>query len=234
MRVIVPCAGQATRWVDESVSKHLVKICGEPVLHRTVRLLGELAPAAEVVVVVENAHDPAYKIDGARRTAARLGTARGDIDKIASSRHQWAADDWTLILFGDVWWSLPALAALLTSPPDDGEWQAYLRFGPSGVGGEIFGFAFAPHHHAAVDEAISTLDQDADLLATAGHDGYPVRGGWALYRLLAGGDPQVHADLGHRTLVDDWTEDMDTRSDWERWCYRWAKASSSERAAQVG
>ena len=40
MRIVILCAGDATRWGGYlGLPKHLVPIHGEPLLHRTVRLL---------------------------------------------------------------------------------------------------------------------------------------------------------------------------------------------------
>lgn len=231
MRVLIPCAGRATRWGD-GTNKHLVKICREPVLHRTVRLINELAPDADVFLVVENSHDPAYRIPGSARRQARLGTATGDIDKVASSLHLWSPDDWTLVLFGDVWWSRPAIAAVVDR---DGRqrWSTFGRFGPNGEGGEIFGFAFTPSDQPSVSKAVDHISALADDLETAGHNGRPLRGGWALYRHLCGAELTDHRNLGHFTTINDWTEDLDSRRDWDQWCLRYAKSPPAQRDEQV-
>lgn len=231
MRILIPCAGQATRWGD-GTNKHLVKLCGERVLHRTVRLIGEIASDAEVLLVVENHLDNDYRIDGSSRRKARLGSAVGDVDKIASSRHLWGDDDWTLVLFGDVWWSRPALELVLNGARQ--RWAAFGRFGPNGEGGEIFGFAFTRSDLPSVDQAVSVISERSGDLATAGHNGRPVRGGWALYRMLCGAEPDDHRNLGHFVTVNDWTEDLDSRRDWDSWCLRYAKSPAAKRVEQVG
>ena len=46
------------------VPKHLALVDGEPVLGRTVRLLGEVAPGSEVIIT---SHDERYEFEGAVR-----------------------------------------------------------------------------------------------------------------------------------------------------------------------
>lgn len=242
MRVILPCAGLQTRWRDSSTPKHLVKLCGEPVLHRTVRLVNEVAPQAEVLVVVENARDQRYRIPGSRRATAKLNPTLGDVDKLASSRHLWENDGWTIVLFGDVWWSLPAIRAVFRFPglpgvgPLRDDWTAFARFGPNGSGGEIFGFVIPDAAYDRFDEAIAAVAKVADAKREDGVGLYRggVRGGWGVYRYLTGGDPLVHEDRSHYVPIDDWTNDLDSRRDWDEWCWRWAHATDDERARQVG
>lgn len=221
MRLIIPCAGDGGRWLDPTkndLPKHLVPLCGEPVLERTVRLASQYLPDADVRIVVEDSHDHRYAMKGARRVKAKLNPSNGDVDKLLSSRHLWD-DERTIVLFGDVWWSEPAFKRVAAAETVDG-WTVFLRFGPNGDGGEIFGFVFDAEAYDAVDEAMAQVTDAKG------------RGGWSVYRVLAGGDPNVHADLGHAEIIDDWTEDMDEPRDWHHWCYRYAKASPQKRAGQ--
>src|SRR5690606_41440083 len=57
-------------------------------------------------------------------------------------------------------------------------------------------------------------------------------GGWEQYRAMAGlPDDQLlhHADHGHATVIDDWTEDLDYPADWDGWCWRWAHTDPAHR-----
>lgn len=221
MRVIIRCAGGASRWGDfQGVPKHLVKICGEPVLHRTVRLINEITPDADVKVVVPDLKDRRYLIDGSSRTVDKPNPDFGDVDKIASSFHLWDPKDRTVVLFGDVWWTRQALESVLTGPVDD--WWAWMRI--VGDGGEIFAFAFQPSSRPVVEAACRTV---ADAHQQGRMDGIP--GGWALYRTLTGNAIDDHADHGHATRVDDWTDDFDTPDDWHNWCWRYGTTSPAVR-----
>lgn len=253
MRVILLCAGAGERWNDyRGVPKHLVKLCGEPVLTRTIRLLAELAPGAEVVVVVENLRDRRYlaavKAAGnpnARRTEHKpRPDLWGDLDKIVEGLELMARSGASVVLMGDVWWSRPALADVIATAEhyeNDVPWtnavRTFMRVGPDGLGGELFGFVLpASSHDFAHDRLVAALDAyAAGDLEHAGY-GAPLRGGWAFYRAVHGAPWDAAGPLGEvgaTTIVDDWTDDMDSPEDWDRWCYRWAKASPAERAAQV-
>lgn len=220
MRVLIPCAGEAQRWNGEA--KHLIELDAGPLLHRTVRQVNEAAPDADVIVVVKD-DDPRYRVEGARTELANLNPDLGDVDKFASSRHLWDTDDWTYVLFGDVWWSEPAMRLVFPPPPDT--WTAYARF-VGRTGGEIFGFAFHPSSYTHVDNAITCIVDHPR--------GKNVRGGWALYRYLAGGNVLHHANLGHYVDIDvhDWTDDMDYPSERDTWLKRWTKATAAEREYQ--
>lgn len=230
MRVIIRCAGQATRWKNHlDVPKHLVELCGEPVLERTVRLISEIRPAADIKVVVKDLSDRRYLIPPSSRTIDKPNPTNGDLDKIASTAHLWDSTDRTVLLWGDTWWSRKALTDVLTNEHPD--WHVWLRFGPNNRGGELFAFTWPAAAndkvHAALDRALQA--HHAGLLAHAGYNKRPVRGGWAMYRSLTGANWDDHRPRGHHTTVDDWTEDMDTPDDWHRWCARYARASRRRR-----
>lgn len=229
MRVIIRCAGGADRWSNyQGVPKHLVKLCGERLLERAVRLTNTFAPGADVKVVVRDMSDRRYLVPGATRTRDKPNPDNGDVDKIASCRHLWDRKDRTVILFGDVWWSEKALRSVLTDPIDG--WAAWGRITADG-GGELFAFAFNPDHHRAVADACEQVAEAhrSGRLEGRGHGGAPVPGGWALYRVLCGRQVDEGGDHGHLVHVTDWTDDMDTPDDWDRWCYRWATTDPAER-----
>ena len=119
MRVIIRCAGGNRRWGNHlGVPKHLAPINGETLLGRAVRLTNELAPDADVRVVVRDLSDRRYLIPGSRRSTYKPTPDNGDVDKIASSEHLWDPKGRTVVMFGDVWWDRPDLASILTDPVD--------------------------------------------------------------------------------------------------------------------
>lgn len=218
LRVLIPCAGEGERWGNHlGVPKHLAPLAGEPILHRTVRLVNELAPGAEVLVVVDGHRHQGYRVTGSVRRRARLGTMEGDVDKIASSLHLWDDRRRMVLLFGDVWWTRDGLASALAHR---GRWRAFGYFEPDNTGGELFGFSFPPGSLATVRRALDAVG--AAHLADQ-------RGGWMLYRQLCGVDLTAQGNHGHWIVVDDWTEDMDFPSDWDAWSRRWEEASPEAR-----
>lgn len=233
MRVIIRCAGDATRWNNyRGFPKHLIPLAGEPILHRTVRLIDEIAPGAEIKVVVKDLSDKRYLVPPSSRTVDKPTPENGDLDKIASTRHLWASDR-TVLLWGDTWWTRDALTDVLAADLDT--WHSWLRVGPGGNGGELFAFAWPGTANADVSDALDSAlaAHHAGDLAHAGHLGYAVRGGWALLRSLCGLPWAKHGPYRNTTRVDDWTEDMDTSCDWDRWCLRWAETDEAKREEMI-
>ncbi|HEX6990367.1 MAG TPA: hypothetical protein VF151_00715, partial [Gemmatimonadales bacterium] len=57
-------------------------------------------------------------------------------------------------------------------------------------------------------------------------------GGWEQYRAMAGApDDQLtnHRNLGHATVINDWTDNIDYPADWDTWCWQWAHADPATR-----
>lgn len=234
MRILILCAGDQTRWGNfQGVPKHLVELIGEPILHRTVRLLSELAPDADVRVVVKNPKDNTYKVPGSKRAGAKLDPGNGDADKFLSSAHLWDTKGRTVLLYGDAFFTREALEKILTADTQGGWWFAG-RFDGSRTtgakGGECFAFILDPDGHEVFRAA---LDRVVTLRKTGV---IPRNGGWETYRALMGvedekilehfgdGSPK-NPNLGHCTVVDDWTEDFDSPTDWHEWCWHYAHAA---------
>lgn len=224
MKVLILAAGEGARWGDHlGVPKHLVPLAGERLLDRTVRLVGEIAPDAQVNVVVDDSKDERYRVPGSRRVKARLDPERHEADKIASSRHMWSKSARTVILYGDVWFSTDAMRQILTW---DGEGhRTFCRFDGSTItgapGGEIFAQVITPDELERASGALEWIiraRQAGEIWRNAG---------WEWYRALCGvPDTSLldHRDHGHSTIIDDFTEDMDTPDDWHNWCWAWAEA----------
>lgn len=234
--VLILAAGEGTRWGNyRGVPKHLVPLCGERLLDRTVRLVREYAPDAAIQIVAADHRDRRYRADGASTVKARLNPDNGDADKFASSLHKWGPGR-NVLLYGDVFFTDDAMAAILDPTPHPLGGRFFGRFDGSKItgapGGECFAFVVEPDGRDAFVDAL-------DRIIEARRDGSIWRnGGWELYRALGGAVSPAelldHRDWGNATVIDDWTEDMDTARDWDEWCLRWAKAPRSERPAQVG
>lgn len=199
--VVIACGGDQKRWTS-SGSKHLVDIGGEPLLHRTVRQARAIG-----TVHVAGPYDLPERID------LDPYPALGELNKYYDSRHVWG--DRTVILLGDVCYTDDAID-LIRSNAD--EWVWFSRMGASrltgGRWGEGFAQAFtrtAETRHVAMLFEAARLKREGALKRAIG---------WEHYRLMAGGDPRVHADYGMRVDIDDRTEDFDYPADYERWLAR--------------
>ena len=234
-RVLIPCAGNHERW-DMKMPKHLVPICKEPILERQVRLIKEHDPKADVRIVVPDLTDDQYKITGTKRAKAKLDPERGEVDKVASSKHLWNKTGDTIISWGDVWYEREVLDSVLDYDTENG-WQFWGTF--LGDGGELFAFKFGPDDHATMAEAIDTVaaaHAAGEMKVPApqhasGSRGVP--GGWGLYRALNNRKMNDHKNDGRVTLVNGWTDDFDAKTDWDRWCLRYAKATPAERERRL-
>lgn len=233
-RAIIIAAGDGTRWGDHlGAPKHLAWLCGERLLDRTVRLASRYTD--DIRIVVADPDDERYHVPGATVEPARLNPKNGDADKFLSSRHLWAGDRRTAILYGDVWFSDDAMRQIFSLRPHAGGWHAFLRFTASETTGKPWGENFAhvldPQAHAAYEKNLRRLVelQQAGKLHRSG--------GWEQYRAMAGAaDDELtkHRNLGHATVIDDWTDDFDFPSDWEMWCWRWAKTDPAARPPHLG
>jgi hypothetical protein len=240
MRVLILCAGEATRWGNfRGVPKHLVKLLGEPILHRAVRLIKDIRPDADVRIIAKDPLDPQYQVAGARTFPARLDPTNHGADKFLSSRYLWDADGRTVILYGDCFFTRAALTTILTDEPIDDGWRIFARFDGSTItgspGGENFAHVIDPDAHHAYEASLHRIAalQTAGVISRCG--------GWEQYRSMHGvPDEQVlewwdehspkNPRMQHVTEIDDATEDMDTPRDWMNWSSQHARYSPELRA----
>lgn len=221
-RIIIICAGEATRWKSHlGVPKHLIPIAGEPLLHRTVRLLRNLG-VKDIQIVSKD--DPRYKIPGSNQFVPVLNPKENaDADKFLSSRELWNDKGRTIVLYGDVFFSLEAMTAIIRSEETD--WTLFCRPEASRITGhkwgECFAISFYPESH---DEMTVQLRRTATLWKT----GKISRcGGWELYRAMTGRpDDKIrhpHTMTTNFIKIDDFTEDFDSPEDYELWIARYKR-----------
>lgn len=230
MRILILAAGEATRWGDHlGLPKHLVPIRGEPILARTVRLIRQLRPEADVRIVVRDAGDGRYHEEGAAIEQAHLHPANGDADKFLSSMHLWHPEERTVLLYGDCYLTTPAMERIVSGRGYPDGWHVIARFGASSWTGTEWGENFAH----VIDPPAQPRYRDClfDLAARWHRDELWRVGGWEQYALMAGAaldDPGKH--VGWATRVDDWSDDFDYPIDYDRWCQRYAAADPAVQA----
>lgn len=223
-RAIIICAGEATRWNGYlNTPKHLIKIEGERLLDRTVRLLSERGVQEIFTVVKEKT--PTYHVDGAVQYKAKLNPEKNvDADKFLSSRELWNEYGRTIVIYGDCYFTEEAMDTIVSFPERD--WQLFCRPEASEVTGtpwgECFAFSFYPEHHADQEEKLNYI---AELYKA----GTITRcGGWEHYRALTGRKGikvrRPHKMTDHYTEINDWTDDFDFPGDFIEWTSRRAKA----------
>lgn len=241
-RYLILCAGPGSRWTgDHPVTKkpkHFAPIHGEALLHRTVRLVKQNDPEADIRVVVADLSDDRYKLPGTKRARAELTPELAGLDKVMSSRKLWNKSGRTVILFGDVFYTEAAASLICVF---GGPWTLFGRPTGSRFTGkpwsEPFAFSFNPEDHASVVGAVerSRSAQLANFgklspsgfnhLWQAMHPSFPTE------RLGASWFPEEETiEYGHYVPIFDATDDLDTPDEWDRWCWGWAHATENERA----
>ena len=236
-RVLIICAGDGTRWGDYlGAPKHFAPINGEPILHRTVRLVREVSPMSPVFVITprgdteEDTREALvrYAVTGAQTRTAELTPELRDADKFASSRHLWAKVGRTVVIYGDTYLTHAAVRAVMNPLPLLDGWGMVARWGASAITGTPWGENLAlvldPVAHDLVWDAITRVPS-----MTSGWMGGRC-GGSEIYMLLETGDPCQYSRQGpHGIHVDDWSDDFDYPADYDRWCERYALASEELR-----
>lgn len=120
--IIILAGGKSCRW--NGTVKYLLPVCGEPVLHRTIRLVKEIRPDADLHII-----GPELQRDNPNEVALLCS-------------HLWG-DRMTYLLLGDVSWMRGTLKRVLTTT---NTFSIYGRAGPNQLTGrpheEIFAFTF--------------------------------------------------------------------------------------------
>jgi hypothetical protein len=232
-RYIILAAGEGSRWGNaQDRPKHFAFLCGEHLIERVVRQVRDRDPGADVRVAVRDLSDARYKIPGTKRVVAKLNASLGNADKLVSTRHAWNRSGRTVILLGDVFYTEETMDRIVGY--DGADWVLFGRPTGSKFTGkkwnENFALSYLPGDHDLIADAAHRI---VDLNA-AGKVGRLSHSSW--FRAAVGlPDDEVGAwdiepqRFGHFTVVDDWTDDIDSPGDWERWCHAYAMASPSDR-----
>lgn len=198
--------------------KHLLKIEGERILDRTVRLLTD--NSIKDVYVVTKDNDARYKTQLSNLYIANLDYENNaDADKFLSSKDLWNKSGRTIVIYGDCYFSNRAIHTIASWPHD--EWTLFCRpHGSSITGskyGECFAQSFYPFHiseHEACLHKVAALYKNGTIKRC---------GGWEHYRAMIGVDPEdlnTHVMGGRHVEINDWTEDFDYPDDYVMWTRR--------------
>lgn len=223
-RAIIIAAGKETRWENyKGARKHFVEIDGEPIIHRTVRLLRE-AGIEDIVVV---GTDKRYLIEGSWLYIPKLTPEYHDADKFLSSRDLWLRDEGrTIVVYGDVYFTEKAIKTIVDYKPD--EWVLFCRPYESYLtenGAECFAQSFYSEqigeHENALFKAIRYYN--AGKLNRIG--------GWEHYGIMIDLTlPQIHRRFicDRIKVITDWTDDFDTPKFYEHFKMRRAEHEKSK------
>lgn len=213
-KVIIICAGEGERWGGYlGVPKHLLKIDGEKLIERTVRLLRKHM-VNEIYIVSKP--DLRYEIKGSTQYIAKLNITNGDADKFLSSKELWNQQGRTIVLYGDCYFSEEAIEKIIRYKLLD--WTLFCRPWKSEYTGCEYGECFAQsfyskdlkRHEDCLYEMIEMKNKG--LLSRCG--------GWEHFMIISGlrneKSDMDYSDI-KMFIIDDWTEDFDTPEDYDKW-----------------
>ncbi len=211
-KYIIMAAGEETRWGNYlGINKHLVPTeTGEVLLNRTVRLLKQFDPYAEIWVIARHEY---YEIEGANLFIPVLTPEYFGADRFLSSKEIWEGNWITVFLYGDVYYTEEALYTV--SHFNDSDLMFFGRFGSSGFTGKGWGELFGVYVAEGKSEFL--LEKLMHLVSI--RDGRVVIdiNGWELYRAVVGLGVKQHQIKGNYIEIDDFTEDFDYPQDYDNW-----------------
>ncbi len=109
-KYVIMADGNGTRWNNyQNVPKHLIKIDGETILARTVRLLNENG----ITDIIITSHDPRYDVEGAIRYEPLNNIY--EIDRFTDE----LIEGQTCFLYGDVYYTEKAIKKILKTKSKD-------------------------------------------------------------------------------------------------------------------
>lgn len=206
MRILILCNGP-TVCLAGNLPKQLTPVDGEPILHRTVRLLRERGQD-DITVVGSDSDLMVKEAKWFSPGVDEPGQPAG-----LSSSELWSYHQDNILLLGDVFYTKEAINTILETPVKT--WTLFCRFGynPDGSlgGGEGWAVKFPSSENFRY---LRTLDK-------LSRGGLPVCHFWQQYRAMNFANPLEHKDLGNRVIIDDLTEDFDSFSDYRNWLRRY-------------
>ena len=216
-RCIVLCGGSNRRWkgYKDIPTKHFADLGGEVLLHRTLSQLAQY-DSLEVHLVIKR-EDKKY-FDFFPPSHLYHITLDENIHteayKYLSSKGLWNREGRTVVLLGDVWFSDRAMKRIIGDKKR--RWSVFGRSVKSFITGcpyrELFAQSFWPEHHKKHYDKLQELDEIYRTTASI------QASGWAHYRMMNGIPHDVHAIcLRNFVEVSDFTDDIDSPEDYERW-----------------
>jgi len=192
MKAVILAAGTATRWKNfTGVPKQLVVLNGEPLLHRTIRLLRERG-VTEIYVTV-----PSIGFFGDLDAEEIVGSSELEIHKFHNASDHVGA----LLLWGDTYFTEAAIDTMLKAT----EFTFFGRRNGSKVTGKKWGEIFGVLSNRDLFLAAAVLASHAHTMKRCGT--------WELLTFITDGtiskNMEITENLRYLTVIDDLTDDID-------------------------
>lgn len=216
-----------TRWNNYlNVPKHMIPIKGEPLIHRTQRLLIE-SGETDIIVTCNKDNFGKYNLPSVRVEESKINYNSTYPDHEFSTTEGLLNNNGiTVMMWGDVYFSNKFINNITSNNSND--WHLYARRRNSDITGSIYGEDFAWYfNHNHIPDLIKNGNEMLIKLKemSKNQELYP----WAmedctkmLYRIMAGLDYENphQIDKHHWIEWDDETEDFDYPTDWIKWSER--------------
>lgn len=204
-KTILAAAGEQVRWkMHAGRPKHLVRVYGEPLIHRTCRQL--YSAWAPNVVILKPSNFKGFAAHGAVEVSPGKPSVLPDT-AIGHSYELWEDGADMLILMGDVIW-MDQYVPTLIDPP----WDTTTFFGipthSHNKNPEIMGIFVPSNEHGRVKESMDYVKDNAI---------YGISKQWQLYRHLHSIPPREHIVGDDFDTVTDGCMDIDTHEDYTIW-----------------
>lgn len=203
MKYIIMCGGTYKRW---EIPRQLTKICGEPLVARTIRQLRE-AGAEDIAISSDNpAFEgfgvPVLKHNNSMVVSESLSVSGYWVDAF------YPMEDPVCYLFGDVVYSPEAIKIIMETETDDIEFFASAPpFSPEYMKTWAEPFALKVVNTDHLKHAISLTKQYADM---GMFKRPPIM--WELWQVIKD-TPLNHIDYKNYTAINDYTCDIDSEND---------------------
>jgi hypothetical protein len=216
MRAIIMADGQQIRWTNSTIGtklegtpKQLLKINGETLLYRTVRLL----QAYGIEDVWITTHNPDFSVvPGVKIFSPKDNTHC--LDKLHACKPIWKKPT-TMFLYGDCFYTSEAIDKIVNTPVID-RFLFFGRMHPSYYTGHSV--------HEISCKKIEDFDYLEECINWIKEYEPDYGGGWELYRRMCGvGLDKIreHIPYDHFISIDDFTDDFDEYEHYKLWLKRW-------------
>jgi hypothetical protein len=223
---IILCAGDGKRWGNFLGSpKHLIKIDGERLIDRTVRLIKTLSNDETDIFIVAN-NDPRYEINGCKLFIPEKNPQIGEADAYINSKQLWNKEGRTIIFFGDVWFSEFCMKSIVQNM--DKDWTTFGRKGGSVITGHPYGEPFA---YSFYPDQIHMLEDILNKIIKEFQKKTIEIGFWRSYLSMIRVNPNLkHVYRNRFFQIDDFTDDFDFPRDYKYWIKNWERFKNNKKS----
>ena len=205
MKAIIMAAGSANRWGNYlGVPKQLIKINGEPLLHRTIRLLRENGVKDIIVTVPKKGYFGDIGVEEVE------GVSGCEVDKFLNAK-QYSGG---IFIWGDCYFTESAIKKIVSNKKD---LMFFGRRGASKITGKRCGELFAVKTNNEFFKKAEEIKKHKEKMRRCAS--------WELYTYITEGvipyknfRKYVKGGVGKRFVhIDDETDDFDYPRDYDRW-----------------